>query len=301
MSFEHRAPSVGWEPVPLPTKPPVVVWGWFKPSAAPLTVALQLPPELWQAGVPPEQLTLRLFANATGVDQLIGWTLYGQSMPLSAETMKWLEAQLPPSQAGADTQLILWSLGAAKPTTKDASGSETAEFQTPLVPTGGNPAAYFEVLDALWTNIGYLESDTRRARQQLDQSVSRINALDRDLTFEETYAADSADKQQWQDARRWLRDASHSLTRTLRDIDVELQNSTQQRSRFLTIYEQFIKPRIAFPGLEQAVVDFDAHLKSLKLALQAVQAALHKGSSDGERRANTILQRVQQKARQKQK
>jgi hypothetical protein len=115
MSFEHRAPSMGWEPVPLPTQPPVVVWGWYKPAAAPHTVALQLPPELWQAGVPAEQLTLRLFANATGVDQLIGWTLYGQPLALSAETMTWLEAQLPPSRAGNDTQLILWSLGATKP------------------------------------------------------------------------------------------------------------------------------------------------------------------------------------------
>jgi hypothetical protein len=114
MSFVQRAPSIAWEPIPLPTKPPVVLWGWFKPAAAQHTVVLQLPPELWKSGVSPDQLTLRLLANATGVDLLVGWTLYGQSMPLNEQTMKWLDARLPECQPGGDAQLMLWSQTAEK-------------------------------------------------------------------------------------------------------------------------------------------------------------------------------------------
>ncbi len=46
-------------------------------------------------------------------------------------------------------------------------------------------------------------------------------------------------------------------------------------------------------------MDFEIHHKSAKNVLQAAQTAINKGNSDGERRANAVLQRIHQKARQK--
>lgn len=300
----------------MPTQPPVVVWGWFKPVLAPNSVVLQLPPELWQSTVPADQLTLRTMIQATGVEVLIGWTLYGQHLLLTEQTLAWLTAQLPPSQADGDQQLILWSQpvvpmmvappvvamdAAISPALGDVGSAAALPAQRgtgDLLP-GENPEPYFELIDFYWTNIQYIESDIRRARVQLDQSISKLSALNRDLNFEENYGADSADKQQWMDARRWLRDAAASLSRSTKEIDVGLMSSAGQRNKFLDIVEQFVKPRIPFPGIKQAAVDFEMHHKSVKNVLTAAHAALHKGTADGERRANAVLARIHQKARQK--
>jgi hypothetical protein len=292
MSFALRAPSLAWEPVPLPTTPPVAVWGWFKPEQAPGSVVLQLPPALWQAGSP--AITVRLLTAATGVESLMAATIYGQHVPIDTETVGLVDLPLPPPD-GDDQQVILWAGAAAGVPSPIPSASATVGDLLP----GENPAPYFELIEFYWTNILYIESEVRRARQQLDSSLSKLNSLNRDLTFEELYAADSADKQQWQDARRWLRDASASLSRSIKEIDVGLLSSAGQRNRFLDMYEQFVQPRIVFPGLKQAAVDFEMHHKSAKNVLQAAQTALHKGTSDGERRANAVLQRIHQKARQK--
>jgi hypothetical protein len=310
MSFSQRVPSTTWETIPLPTRPPVVLWGWFKPAPADNSVVLLLPLELWTSGLPAEQLTLRLLAEATGVESLIGWTLFGQMIPLNEQTESWLDAQLPSPQPGGDQQLILWTQPVNAPSI--AAGSFDSPSRKVGVPAsdqppsalgdlapGEDPAPYFEMIEFFWTNILYLESDIRRARSQLDHSLARLQSLNRDLTFDELYAADSADKQQWQDARRWLRDAAASLSRSIKEIDVGLLSSAGQRNRFLDLYEQFVKPRIMFPGLKQAVVDFEMHHKSAKNVLQGAQAALHKGSAEGERRANAVLQRIHQKGRQK--
>lgn len=297
-SFAQRAPSTSWEGVPLPTSPPLVVWGWYKPPHAPTAVALQLPGELWQGSGATGQLTLRLLATAVGMETLLGWTIYGQYYHFHAQTASFVDIPLSPPP-GENPQVILWSQSANLPTFSMPVPEMVPQTVGGDLLPGEDPNPYFDLIEFYWTNILYIESEVRRARLQLDHSISKLHALDRDLTFDELYAADSADKQQWQDARRWLRDAAASLSRSIKEIDVGLLSSAGQRNRFLDLYEQFVKVRIAFPSLKQAAVDFEMHHKSAKNVLQAAQSALHKGMSDGERRANAVLQRIHQKARQK--
>lgn len=298
MSFVMRSASSTWEPVPLPTNPPVMVWAWFKPEAAPNSVVFQLPPELFAALKDSPPLTMRTFLLAIGMEALIGWTLYGQQIELDSDTMRWLDAALPQPPENGDRQLIFWSpmnpgrQKAIEPAI-EKSVPEVHEKSPEELKTK------FESLEFFWTNILYLESDIRRARAQLEQSVNKLNSLNRELNFEETNVADSVDRQQWHDVRRWLREASFSVTRTGKEIDVALLSSVAQRNQFLEIYENFVKPRIPFPKMDQAVADFEAHHKALKIVLQSAQTAIHKGTADGERRANTILNRLDQKIRQK--
>lgn len=303
MSFLLHPPSKTWEPVPLPTNPPLVIWAWFKPKDAPNGVVFQLPPDLFKAVEGKNPLTIRLLLMSIGMEAIVGWTLYGQQIALDADTMRWLDADLPPPLEGFDPQLTFWApLHAGIPTAVAAPVEpepEAAAGREESLQPGENPLPYFEAIEFFWTNILYLESDIRRAHTQLEQSISKLTTLNRDLNFEEINAADSVDKQQWQDVRRWLREASFSLSRTTKEIDVELISSIGKRNQFLDIYEKLIKPRIPFPELKQAVVEFEMHHKSVRTLLQTAQAAIHKGTAEGERRANTILQRIAQKIRAK--
>ena len=123
--------------------------------------------------------------------------------------------------------------------------------------------------------------------------------LNRDLKPEEHLAADNADKKDWQDARRWLRDASAVLAKSIKQIDTGIISGAGQRHRFADIIQQYVEPRRLFPGLKQAVIDFEMHHRTVKNVLMAAQAALNKGSADGERRANTVLNRIAAKMRQR--
>lgn len=313
MSFAQRTPSTKWEAILLPTTPVVAVWGWFKPAHAPNSVVLRLPPELWQAGVPAEKLTLGLFVSTTGVDPLIGWTLFGQMILLNEDTLKWLEARLPPPPPDGDQLLILWSTPMTLPLMAGAAVGVPQlpmAAQVPAAPPslagqagdllpGEDPGPLFGAMAAFWTNILYLESDIRRARMQLEQSASKLSSLNRDLSFEEQQAADSVDRQNWMDARRWLRDAAGTVSKSIKEIDVGLLSSAGQRNKFADLIERCIQPRIPFPGMKQTAVEFEMHHKAARILLQTAQTAISKGTADGERRANGVLSRIATKIQQK--
>jgi len=274
-----------------------MVWAWFRPPQAPNAVVFQLPPELFAAVTNSPRLTMRMLLAAVGMEAVVGWTLYGQQFALDAETMRWLEADLP-QPTGNDQHLTFWAPLAAVAMPNPVAATATPTAGSDLA-AGENPGPHFEMIEFFWTNILYLESDVRRARTQLEHSISKLNGLNRDLSPEEANSADTVDRQQWQDARRWLREAISSLTRSTKEIDVGLLSAAGQRNRFLDIYEKFVKSRTPFPGIKQAVVDFEMHQKAARNVLQAAQAAINKGTSDGERRATLILQRIAQKVREK--
>ncbi|HUQ72499.1 MAG TPA: hypothetical protein VM165_23425 [Planctomycetaceae bacterium] len=296
MSFAVRPPSSAWEAVPLAAERPLPVWGWFKPPHAPNTVAVHVPDEIWQAPESAALLTIRRLALATGVEQLLGWTLYGQHFQLDDRTAAFLDAPLPRPPAGADSQIILWTPLVVAPVAQPMS--PTMGGASGLAP-GEDPGPLFDLIAYYWSSILQLESDLRRTRMQLEQGISRLLSLNRDLNTEEALAADSLDKKDWQEARRWLKDCAAPLSRSVKEIDVGIISGAGQRGRFEDLYRQHVIPRIPFPGLKQAAVDFEMHNKSVKNVLQAAQTALSKGSSDGERRANAVLQRLSGKVRQK--
>uniref|UniRef100_A0A7C2K1V9 Uncharacterized protein n=1 Tax=Schlesneria paludicola TaxID=360056 RepID=A0A7C2K1V9_9PLAN len=300
MSFALRPPSSAWEPVPLAADRPVSVWGWFKPPHAPHTVAIHVPDEIWQSPDAAACLTVRRLAAATGVDHLTGWTVYGQSCQLDERTAAYLDAPLPRPPHGADPQIVLWSasVAAAVPQPIMAAPAMPYAGGGDLAP-GENPGPLFDTMAYYWSSIQQIEMELRRTRMQLEQALSRLSSLNRELNTDEALAADNQDKKDWQEARRWLRDCAAPLSRSVKEIDVGIISGAGQRHRFEEIFRQYVQPRIPFPGMKQAAVDFEMHNKSAKNVLQAAQVALSKGSADGERRANAVLQRIAQKVRQK--
>lgn len=302
LTFSTRPPSIQWEPVPLTPEGQITLWVWFKPPHAPNSVALQIPVDFWQHPATCSRLTIRQLTVAVGIERLQGWTVFGQYYPWDGRTAEWLEIPLPPPAAGVEPSVILWELPASLPI-NHPSATIIPGLAGPANPTpggtqpSGDVAMLLEQMEYHWNGILQIESDLRRVRMQLEQSVSRLSSLNRDLSSDEALAADNNDKKDWQDARRWLRDCAGGLSRSIKEIDVGLLSGAGQRNRFQDLVTQHIKPRIPFADMPQAAIDFEMFHKSARNVLIAAQSALSKGSADGERRANAVLRKIGAKIR----
>jgi hypothetical protein len=288
MTFAARPPSSTWEAVVLSTAPAVSGWAWFKPPHAPNSVTIHIPDDVRPVAESAGLLTIRRLAMATGLEPLVGWTVAGQFFPHDERTSAYLDVPLPRVPEGVDPHIVLWGPLVAMPMMAPAG-----------IPFGDDPGPLFEMIEYYWSAIQQIESELRRTRMQLEQAMSRLSSLNRDLNTEEALAADSLDKKDWQEARRWLKDCASPLSRSVKEIDIGIVSGAGQRGRFEDLYKQYVVPRIPFAGLKQAAVDFEMHHKSAKNVLTAAQVALSKGSSDGERRAHAVLNRLAGKIRQR--
>ena len=275
------------------------VWGWFKPPHAPNSVALQLPPEIWQHPAA-AALNVRQLALVTGIDALQGWSVYSQQFPLDERTAPLIDVPIPSPPPGVDPLVILWAnIPVAPVLTAPLPIAGASGMAHAMGVVSGNESSLFEQMEFNWNAILQIESDLRRIRMQLEQAISRVSSLNRDLNTDEAMAADNNDKKDWQDARRWLRDSASGISRSVKEIDVGLLSGAGQRNRFEDMIRDHVRPRVPFPNVEQAAIDFEMFHKSAKNVMQAAQTALAKGTADGERRANAVLRRIASKARTK--
>ncbi|MEK6259508.1 MAG: hypothetical protein AABP62_12900 [Planctomycetota bacterium] len=301
MSFHLHAPSTGWEPVSLATDASRVVWGWFKPPQAPNSVALQVPPEVWQPVSPVPPITVRQLQAATGVPALLGWTIAGQFIPLDERTAPFIDVPLAAPPDGVDPLIILWcNLAALAPISAAmpvAAVIPAMAVVSDLLP-GEDPGPMFDAIASHWAAIQRMEGDIRRIRSQLAHSIHKLFSLNRDLGPEEKIVADNIDKKEFNDARRWMRDALAALSRSIKQIDIGMMSGAGKQNRFEDIFQRYVQPRIPFAGLKQAVTEFEMHHRTAKNVIQTAQSALSKGTADAERRATTVLQRIAAKVRQ---
>lgn len=307
-SFDEHPPSTNWEPITL-AESGAVLWAWFKPPHAPHSAAIRLNPDIWQTAAA-AVLTVRELADAAGVDWLLGWTVYGQYYPVDERTAAFLDIPLTPPPPGVDPLVILWSqpvavapnmvpaantlFTSARPTPQGIAIPNTSDLAA-----GEDPTPILESMAFHWNGFLKIEMDLRRIRSQLEQSASRLSSLNRDLNADEATAADNLDKKDWQEARRFLRDAANVLSRSTKEIDLGQTSGAGQRHRYADLFTQFVEPRIPFAGMKQAAIDFEMYHRSAQNTLSAAQSALAKGSADGERRATMVLNRIAGKVRQK--
>jgi len=309
MAFDEHRPSISWEPITL-AESGVVLWAWFKPPQAPHSVAIRLNPEVWTSAAWAARLNVRELADATGIDWLLGWTVYGQYFPVDERTAAYLNVPLTPPPPGVDPLVILWSQPAvpvapmalapqAVWAVPQPSSLGVAQPNIPDLAAGEDPTPILESMAFHWNGFLKIEMDLRRIRSQLEQSASRLSSLNRDLNADEATAADNLDKKDWQEARRFLRDAANVLSRSTKEIDLGLTSGAGQRHKFAEIFTQYVEARIPFVGMKQSAIDFEMYHRSAQNTLSAAQSALSKGSADGERRATLVLNRIAGKVRQK--
>ena len=219
ISFHLQAPSTAWEPVALRLGSSPVVWAWFKPSHAPSSVVFQIPPEVWQEVNSATPVTIRQLVAIAGIPALQGWTVAGQYYAWDERLAVFVDLPLAEPPAGVDPYLILWCQMTATLQT-----SIRIESPPPMLasdpPLNEDSGALFDSMDSLWRGIQQIETDVRRARSQLEQSMHRLNSLNRDLGPNEINAADSNDKKDWIDARRWLRDSAGILSKSSKSMSV---------------------------------------------------------------------------------
>jgi hypothetical protein len=214
-----------------------------------------------------------------------------------------LDQPVQPPASGANPNLLeipIWMLPQFPPSWPPAA--EQPIYSTAQPAGQGRAVSDHELqllaaIDSTWNGILQLEARVGTARKELGSSVSRLNSLNRDLTIDERRACDSKDVQDWSDARRWLRDSLSTLARSVKEIDTGTTSGAGQRHKFEDIYQNYIAPKIPWPGLSQAVNDFETYRKTLQNVLAAAQSTITKAGRDAEQRANSLLQRIGAKMR----
>lgn len=309
MDFAARPPSTAWEPITLPEQAGCVLWAWFKPASAPADILLHVPAES-HAACGPISLRRALQMLGVPVEATLSWSVQGATFLTQAGANPLLDQPLPsPGPWGDPAISVRVFPQAAGAAAAPPPGVPLAAPQVPALPmatppTAGHPAAgdysderALQAFEADWHALLTLETQLAAARKQLGALQGQLQSLNRDLSPDERLAADNQDNKDWQDARRWLRDALASVSRWIRDHDIGMVSAAGNRNHFEQIYEQYVVPKRAFPGLASACQEFDQHRKTAQHLLIQMQSAHQNASRDGVTRARQVLGRIAAKVR----
>jgi hypothetical protein len=294
-SFAQHPPSATWERVVVLQTPELAVWAWYKLPQQPHGMIFKLTPDVWLPIATMQPLTLRQLLSSIDVEPaaVMAWSLYGVPYDAMAGTSPFFDQPIPPPLPGVEPDITVF-IGAGSAPAQENGPSPLAAEQV-------GTTNCERLLDAIawdWDSAVKLERQMVEARKKLVAMTNRLNILNRDLTPEENAAADRLDKSDWQDARRWLRDGVSELSRCIKQHDVGETSLAGKRDWFKQIYEQSIRPRRSFDGLSQAQREFEMYRKRCQTLLSAMQTALGDATSEGERRAATVLARIASKMRQ---
>ncbi len=166
------------------------------------------------------------------------------------------------------------------------------------VPVDANLVEMFEFMSVDWLAANEIEKDLGRLRKQFIDLVGRLKNLNRDLTSDERRHADNQDNKDWMDARRGLRDGSLRLWRCIKELDMGDMSFAGRKQWLAQTYEQYVVPRIPFEGMQQAQREFEQQRKLVATMQSNMNSAYNIASTDGERRAQQILTRIQTKMRE---
>jgi hypothetical protein len=312
MDFATRPPSTAWEPIALVGTPECVAWAWFKPTSAPSDILLQIPGETHAACSP---ISMRRALQSLGVpiESGLSWSVHGMTWPVQGGANPLLDQPLPAPGPWGSPAVSVRVYSQPPPAVPPPvvpyaapihAGPTPSSFPVALVPSSGGSAPAspsderaLATFDADWQSLLTLETQLSGARKQLGALQGQLQALNRDLNPDERRAADNQDNKDWQDARRWLRDALAVVSRWIRDHDIGMVSAAGNRNRFEQIYLQHVVPKQSFPGLAAACQEFEQHRKTAQHLLIQMQSANQNASRDGVTRARQVLQRIGSKVR----
>lgn len=281
MNPADRPPSTAWEFWPPSPAAPQGVWLWCRPPQAPQALMLRVPDQSFADAAIASRLTLRKLLGALGIDPqtLSAWSMGGTTYESRLGTNPLLDAPLPAPRPGIDPSIVLF-LQAAPP----AAGAE-------------NPLSTIDRIAADWSASLQLEHQLELARKQLCDVQHRLHALNRDLTPEERLHADRMDQNEWQDARRWLRDVDARLARLIKEHDIGMASAAGRRNWFEAVHRQVVAPRRPCEGLDAIRREFEQYRKTVQTMLLHMNSAQATAAQDGERRAQQVLARITAKVR----
>lgn len=301
--FAARVPSQAWEPLLWSDDPQQVVWAWIKPPAVPQGLALRIPEETWRTSSQLSQLTLRRLLQVAGVDPsgVAMWQFAGMAFPGMNGASPLFDQPIPAPGPGVVPEIIVIITVPAMmmpPVNYIPPPMAAAPMHSVASTFAGSQTELFERLEIEWTAVLDLERDLDRLRKLLVDLSSRMKVLNRDLNPDERLYSSREDKQDWQDARRFLRDGENRLRACVKEFDIGDPSSAGYRRGLEHIYHHFVLPRVPFNGLESALGQFEAQRKMI-MTLQGKMNSVYLGAvSNGERRAQQVLARIAGKVRE---
>jgi hypothetical protein len=282
MSIADRPPSSAWEQWPPSPAAPYGLWLWYRPQHAPQGVMLRLPDETFRNPAIAGRLTIRSLLGVLGINppELAAWSVCGTAYECRQGTNPLLDAPLPAPVPGVDPTILL-------------------QFAAPDSPASvpENPLATLDRIAGDWRASLQLEHQLELARKLLCDAQHRLHALNRDLTPDERLHADRMDQNEWQDARRWLRDVDSRLSKLIKEHDIGMASAAGRRNWFESIYQQVIAPRRPCEGLDAIRREFEQYRKTVQTMLLHMNSAQTMATQDGERRAQQVLTRIAAKVR----
>jgi hypothetical protein len=235
-----------------------------------------------------------LQALGISVEELEAWVVNGSFIPSQAQTLPWLQQPLPILQSP-----LLIRVRGSSPGVFAAAASPRSVPQPARESASGNLEQLYQQIEGDWLAVEQIEGNMQQLRKQLNALAGRLKSLNRDLSTDEFQAADSQDKRDWQDIRRWLRDAAAGVSRSMREFDVGDLSAAGGRGRFEELYRTVVVPRAGGANLQGIAAEFELYRKLCQNQFQKMQAAVSAAARDGEQRAAQFLTRIAAKVRQK--
>lgn len=293
-----RPPSVQWEQVRLPGESGHFIWVWVRPQHLPTAVIVRFPPEVATYPDRPS-LTIRLLARCLGIDmpQLAAWQVFGVLYQNNGTTSPDSPIPQPPPGAAPEIAFLLATGPVAAIPHTGQPPLPAATVPQQVVTATQETNAWLDRIEAEWTACLLLERQLAGVRKKTASMLSKLTSLDKDLSPEERLHADRQDINDWQDARRWLKDVSSRAHRYVKEHDIGITSLAGKRSSFETTYHDVVRPRRAVEGLELLQREFNSYRKMLQTLLNNMNNAYMTAQQDGERRAQRILARIRSKAR----
>jgi hypothetical protein len=298
VAFAMRPPSASWEAIQIPTTPPRTFWAWFKPQHLPTGIVVQLPSAADQTVVP---VSMRYLVQMLGIDpacvpmcSLFGFSFQGQAGTASCFDQA---VTLPP--VGADPNIVIYvdpppmqhaqayypepPYAEGEP---DESGSEFTEDQVEEI---------FDSMERDWKGSIQAERQLQSLQKQLLDLQVRLGTMNRDLGTDERLYSDRSDQDDWQEARRALRDAATRLARYIKEMDAGETTYAGKKRWFVDIRKTYVIPRTTFDGMESARKEFEIYRSTMQNLVSRMQSAYHQARQEGEVRANQVLSRIASK------
>jgi len=293
MEFVTRPPSSNWEPVESAWAGSF--WVWYKPPQAPFGLLVQRTADDGAQSVSLRQLLETLGIHA---EHVAAWSVGGAVYDAQFGRNPLLDAPLPTLGSNSPLVVHLHPPPVAPvfvpPVLTMPAVAPVMEAPAPASTTGNS---VYDRIDADWNASQQLEKNMVATRKQLNSTLTRVNSLNRDLSAEERRFADRMDLNEWQDARRWMRDVAARLSRFIKDHDIGMTSAAGRRHWYEEIYQQQIVPRLPLTDAEQMARQFEMYRKTLQTLHNNMQNADKIASQDGERRAQQILSRIAARTR----
>ena len=276
-----------------------VFWVWYKPPNLPTGLSLQIPEVTFQQYANQPAISLRNLIIRAGLNpqEIHSWHLYGNTYDAAQGTSPLLDHPVPPPVAGMDPNVLVSMLvetqepstvvpqpAAAMPATMSANAAKNLQPEY--------LEEMFRRMENDWHKSMEIDRQLSNQRKKMVGMMSKLQSLNRDLTLEESLAATSQDKVEWQTTRSWLRNSATKLSKLIKAFDIGATSSAGQRLWFAEVYEKNIEPRIPFEGMEQTQRDIETYRKMMQTLAVRVGSAQSDAAADGERRANSVLNKI---------